>query len=726
MKKHFFYLLSVLMLWSMGGIFIACSDDDDNGPAVVTPEPPVNSLTMKQKEWTFSGEADEYAIAVFANVSWKVSCDADWCTLDKKEGTGNEVFSVSVPANTTGLARTATIIVKAVEDATLIQNFKITQEAGVLNITSEESVEVPAAGQTVVIDVESDMDYTFEMGEWVTVAAAPSQEMSAYCAVTRSKITLNIAANLGYEERKCEVEIKAGGEVKKTVRIKQAAMPVPAEVMEIDITNAANAVVEMPSVGGMLQAKVKANVSYDCSLAGWMSWDGQMSAVGEANQNGLSIRVLPNLDTDRRTELKFTWKENGEAKEKIVTVYQKAIVFSFTTVTPLPYAGGESEVLLKADNGEGVLSVELLADGVIFAEGSTPDFGTLKVKKTLANLLANELRIPVTAKFKHNRYNCSVIKHFTLIQEACPLIRIEGDKNIEVGVEAGSRTFTVIPPFEGAKWDVEIVTIRSSSTGQGIEEVECEWAEVKKKGNDFTVTWNENTQAKEQKATVRVSLKGTDSNKASIELVQEKADVPEFTQANNIKMLNHKAVEGYDLVIEFTPKNYWCTAELVTGADFITLSPTSTCEGGSFRGSFNITENTAPDLRTATFQLKLYKNNGDTEPVLTKTITLTQPGKPAVTKVTAEVNLSNGGTNILNEKGSRPVTVIVTGATEVKWVMENGTNAGWLLVETGGSGYWLYNRGQRAGTYTVYVIPADAEFDSANVDNYGKIELVIK
>lgn len=733
MKKIFLNLF-VLMLLGSGVWFASCSDDDPEDNTVPVPG---SSLEVTQKAWNVSAEADQYAVAVFGNVAWKASVDADWCTLDKKAGEGNSVITVNVLENTTGTQRVATLTVKADNDTKLIGTFKITQEAGVLNITSDDRVEVPAEGQTVVIDVEANMDYTFEMGEWVKAVAAPAASREGFCAITRSKITLNIAPNMDTEARACNVVIKVGTEVKKTVYIEQAGKAAADEMIQIDITDEGNAVVEMVATGGWLEAKVKANISYDCQLSAWMSWDGQFTAVDSTLENQMRIRVMPNLESDRYAILKFTWKEGGVEKQKEVKVAQKAVVFSLVTETEIPCAGGDGKVVLHAEPelAESMLVGLLEADGVVIAplEGNVNGFGELKVIRAAPNYLASSLEVQAIARFRY-KDNEPVLKVMKLKQAACPKISLRQVEELDLThlpVDAGVVNFTVVPPFEGADWEAEIYTMSPNPAGPGLVRVECSWATVERTTNGFRVNWEENTEAKQQKATVRVYLAAEESNSAIANLTQDKAMVPVLT-VNDLEVKD--SYQGSSIVVTFEPEEYWCMVELTDGGGFVTLPAAGewTRSAGTLMIDLAFEANTSTEARTAIFKVSLYKKEGDVDAVQTKSISLTQAGKPAVTQITATVSGSNKSLPAVTDgrPAGRWVMVKVIGAALVDWYHEDGRPADWLYDNDGDINHNVGKKSEAtvaAGTYTLYAIPRGETFDVAKVANYGKVEgLIVK
>lgn len=184
-------LTAVLLLFS------SCKDDKNDDPQP-QPEPEVPAVgpSIDAASWIFGGEAGNYVLAVATDKAWNASSDATWIKLDKTSGEGEVGLGLTVEENTSGAKRTGTITIKAVADSKVVMTFKVIQEAieYTVKVTSEDTIRnIPAGGQVIVIDVEANADYTFELSEWTTVAAAPSaMGLNTPFALTKSKITLNV------------------------------------------------------------------------------------------------------------------------------------------------------------------------------------------------------------------------------------------------------------------------------------------------------------------------------------------------------------------------------------------------------------------------------------------------------------------------------------------------------------------------------------------------------
>jgi hypothetical protein len=97
-------------------------------------------ITVQQKEVTFTldvstasleaeAEADSYSFNITSSAAWAIASDQTWCTVLPASGTGNQTIVVTVAANTSATARTATLTVTA---GNLTKQVSIQQKAATI------------------------------------------------------------------------------------------------------------------------------------------------------------------------------------------------------------------------------------------------------------------------------------------------------------------------------------------------------------------------------------------------------------------------------------------------------------------------------------------------------------------------------------------------------------------------------------------------------------------
>jgi hypothetical protein len=151
-------------------------------------------------------------------------------------------------------------------------------------VLTQNSYEVSADGETIKVELNTNMDYTVEMPnvDWITEPA--SRSISTY---THYYI---VHANTTYDERSAQIRfVSKDGSAHDVVTITQK--PKDAILLSSDK-------VEMKSEGGTFSVTVQSNVTYVVKITD--DWISQVSSRS-LNQKTLTFSVKENASNDRRT-----------------------------------------------------------------------------------------------------------------------------------------------------------------------------------------------------------------------------------------------------------------------------------------------------------------------------------------------------------------------------------------------------------------------------------------
>ncbi|WP_298779329.1 chondroitinase-B domain-containing protein [uncultured Polaribacter sp.] len=100
---------------------------------------PTDHLSTSLETINFNIDAGDSNFDVISNVSWSISENVDWLTLNKTTGSNNETVQVSVLENNSGAERTATITVSEI-DGDLSDTITITQSQEEFNSNNAVSI----------------------------------------------------------------------------------------------------------------------------------------------------------------------------------------------------------------------------------------------------------------------------------------------------------------------------------------------------------------------------------------------------------------------------------------------------------------------------------------------------------------------------------------------------------------------------------------------------------
>ena len=221
----------------------------------VTQKGIVPAIDIAILEYPVPAEGGSFTVNVNSNVTYEVKVNANWI---HKDGEG-----FKADANDSEESRTGTITFSygdLSKTVTVTQSGKAHEEEPYINIGETNAYSVAAAGGTVTIEVQSNVEYETECGaEWVT-GSAP---------------TFTVAENTDTKERSTTITFTYEN-ITKTVTITQAGKP------EDPYINVDQSVVGVPAAGETFTLNVTSNVQYETEVsAAWVSVNGTSVTVAE-------------------------------------------------------------------------------------------------------------------------------------------------------------------------------------------------------------------------------------------------------------------------------------------------------------------------------------------------------------------------------------------------------------------------------------------------------------
>lgn len=171
-------------------------------------------LTLSDYAWNSTGRAQNKAVRVTSNTSWKVSSSApSWLTTSPSSGTKDQVIIISASANTTATARAGIVTVSTVEG--LSKSITVTQEApsNILNISASLWTPTAASGSNS-IGITSN-------AAWSASSSAPWLTLDSASGIGNGSLTLRVTANDTAEPRRAFVKVTAE-KITRTISVMQA------------------------------------------------------------------------------------------------------------------------------------------------------------------------------------------------------------------------------------------------------------------------------------------------------------------------------------------------------------------------------------------------------------------------------------------------------------------------------------------------------------------------
>lgn len=174
----------------------ACSDEDNQ--VAETPQ-----LAVSTSSLNFEEEAESKELSVICNTEWTCSVQegSDWCRIEQQE----DRVTVSVDENEDKNVRRAMLCFAA---ASLTDTVQVAQLGwGKAILLSSENVSVQATGETVEVEVTTNVEFTCEIDEdcdWVSIPSTKSSDHP----VTTTTFHLSVAPNTEDADRQATVQFK--------------------------------------------------------------------------------------------------------------------------------------------------------------------------------------------------------------------------------------------------------------------------------------------------------------------------------------------------------------------------------------------------------------------------------------------------------------------------------------------------------------------------------------
>ena len=253
--------------------------------------------------------AGTYFIAVSSNDDWTAVVEnADWCTLNKSTGSGDDVITVNVAENTFYTIRGVIITITS---GSLVKSVLVNQSAAAELIVDETPITATAAANSYVIFVHCN-------NEWVAVV-----ENADWCTFNNSTgngdglIAVRVAENTLYTPRSATVKITSGSVTKSVVINQNAAGEDPFLIVDkisIAATVAAGTYFIAVSSNNDWTAVVE-NVGW-CTLENNTGSGDGMITVNIAENTGYSMRcIIIKITSGSLTKIVSVSQWNAECTE---------------------------------------------------------------------------------------------------------------------------------------------------------------------------------------------------------------------------------------------------------------------------------------------------------------------------------------------------------------------------------------------------------------------------
>lgn len=319
-----------------------------------------DALTVTAATFEVGNEGGEIEVEVKANIDFEYEIDEaakEWIEYKGTRAIETSTLTFAVAENDDVEKREATINIKSGEFNETITIYQAGAEPTL--VISQSEYAVPSAGETIVVEVASNVDVTVELpadADWISESTTRS--------VSTNTFYFDIAANEEYDQRTAEIKFsnadKGLSEVVTIVQAQKDAIVIAEDSYSVS------------GQGDAIEIAVGHNVEFDIEID--VDWISQVQTRA-LETSTLIFNVAQNeTDAERSGTITFTSKDNDEISQ-VITVKQEAgaskIYYTSkdgNIVEPKADAdwGGAQIVSNTYENGQGVITF----DGVVTKIGS--------------------------------------------------------------------------------------------------------------------------------------------------------------------------------------------------------------------------------------------------------------------------------------------------------------------------------------------------------------------
>ena len=311
-----------------------------------------DALTVTAATFEVGNEGGEIDIEVKANIDFEYEIDEaakEWIEYKGTRAIETSTLTFAVAENDDVEKREATINIKSGEFNETITIYQAGAEPTL--VISQSEYAVPSVGETIVVEVASNVDVTVELpadADWISESTTRS--------VSTNTFYFDIAANEEYDQRTAEIKFsnadKGLSEVVTIVQAQKDAIVIAEDSYSVS------------GQGDAIEIAVGHNVEFDIEID--VDWISQVQTRA-LETSTLIFNVAQNeTDAERSGTITFTAKDNNEISQ-VITVKQETdtskIYYTTTdsnivSISAYTDWGGAQIVSNTYENGQGVITFD--------------------------------------------------------------------------------------------------------------------------------------------------------------------------------------------------------------------------------------------------------------------------------------------------------------------------------------------------------------------------------
>lgn len=267
-----------------------------------------DALLITTDKYEVAQEGGQIEIEVKANIDYQMEISEDaksWITEASSRVLTTYKHTLDIALNEDAEKREGEITFKSGDK---VETVKVYQAGGALILLSQNEYTVSDVGDTISVDIKSNVEYGIQMPDvdWITDEAS-SRGMSSHT------LKYVIATNEGYDSRSAEIIFyDKNSDLKETLKVVQAQK----DAIIISEKN-----FSVSREGGTIEVKVNTNVDFEVQIPSDVTWVSQTSSRA-LSEKSIYLKVEENTSEDNRSTSIMIVNQDSQINEIIVISQQ--------------------------------------------------------------------------------------------------------------------------------------------------------------------------------------------------------------------------------------------------------------------------------------------------------------------------------------------------------------------------------------------------------------------
>lgn len=339
-----------------------------------------DALLVTTNKYEVAQEGGKIEVEVKANINYELAISEtakDWITESKSRALTTHKHTFEIALNEESEKREGEITFKSGDK---VETVKVYQAGGAIILLSQNEYTVNDAGETISVDIKSNVEYGVQMPDvdWITNEAS-SRGMSSHT------LKYVISPNEGYDARSAEIIFyDKNSDLKDTLKVVQAQK----DAIVISEKN-----FSVSKEGGIIEVKVNTNVDFEVQIPSDITWISQTDSRA-LSEKSIYLKIEENKDDNTR-EAEIVFINNESHISESITISQAgAVKASYENGVVTIATAGTMKKLLGDDylnitslkvvgpiNGDDVYYLRKMLGGSNFSEADWGKLTTLDLSE---------------------------------------------------------------------------------------------------------------------------------------------------------------------------------------------------------------------------------------------------------------------------------------------------------------------------------------------------------